>query len=85
MCSKTKLTHDEHSMVLGSKRGAQGKRSTFKLITFYGDDPATENNDNKMRKYTPCEAHIEIQCQLSCYFRPIVSTRPDGCETTNPH
>lgn len=49
----------------GSKRGAQDKRNIFKLITFYGDDPATENNDNKMRKYTPCEAHIKISVNFN--------------------
>lgn len=63
-----------------ANREAQGKRNTFiKLITFYGDDLATEEkNDNKMRKYIPCEAHIEIQCQPWCYFRPIVSKYRTG-------
>lgn len=48
-----------------ANREAQGKRNTFiKLITFYGDDLATEgNNDSKMRKYIPREAHIGIQYQ----------------------
>jgi len=62
-----------------ANRGAQGKRNTYiKLITFYGDDLATENNDSKMRKYIPCEAHTEIQCKPSGYFRPIVSKYRTG-------